>query len=248
VNYDFVGWLYYVAPLLKVAAAIHAIRSGAVYYWIWIIVFVPFGELVYFGFQFAPQRSAGARFAAKKRGVRELRYSYEQNPSLQNEVALADRLAEAGEHAEASALYVRALGRDAQNLRARYGLGLCQIEAHDYASAVDNLRVVVDAGRGYEEYRAWRALARALSAQGRTDEAVSELEKMFAASPRLAHAVELGRALATAGRTDEARRLVERAIEDHEHAPRHVRRGSRPVVRKARELSSQLTRGGAPAS
>jgi hypothetical protein len=237
------GWVFvYVLPALKVAAVVHAIRAGVAPYWFCVIVLVPFGELIYAASVLMPGGSVARRVVAKRdrRGLRELRYAYEQNPSLQHEVELADRLAAEGETAEATSLYQRALARDASYLRALYGLGVCQLGAGLHEAAALNLRRVVEASRTYDEYRAWLALAQALRAQGRTDEAVAELEKLFAASPRLAHAVELGGALGAAGRTDEARRLVERAIEDHRHAPRHVRRDSRAAFRRARELATAL--------
>jgi hypothetical protein len=234
--------LVYVLPALKVAAVVHAIRAGVAPYWFCVIVLVPFGELIYAASVMMPGGSVARRVVAKqdRRGLRELRYAYDQNPSLQHEVELADRLAEEGEITEATSLYQRALARDANYLRALYGLGVCQLGAGEHEAAAASLRRVVEASRTYDEYRAWLALAQALRAQGRTHEAVAELEKLFAASPRLAHAVELGGALGAAGRTDEARRLVERAIEDHRHAPRHVRRDSRAAFRRARELATAL--------
>ena len=231
----------YLFPVLKVAAVVHAIRSGVAPFWFCVIVLVPFGEFIYAATVLMPSGSVARRVvAAKTRPLRELRYAYEQNPSLQNEVALADRLREDGSFAEAAALYARALERDAGVLRAHYGLALCQSEARDPASALEHWRVVLDANRSYEEYRAWFGLVRDLRALGHGEEALAELEKLVSASPRLGHIVEHCGALADAGRDGEARERLERALRDYEHAPRHVRRESRSAARKAKELLAEL--------
>jgi hypothetical protein len=232
----------YVFPLLKAGAVFHAIRSGEAW-WIWVIVFVPFGELVYFGMQLMPGGGIAARVVAKKdrRSTSELRYAFEQNPSLTNEVALADRLASEDAFGEAAELYAQALRRDAGYLRAHYGLALCRSGMRDAAGALEHWRVVASANRSYEDYSAWLGLIRDLRALGRSDEALAELDKLVAASPRLAHVVEQCSALAEAGRAAEAREGLQRGLQDHDHAPRHVRRASRAAARKAKELLGELT-------
>jgi len=237
------AWGYaYVAPALKIAAVVHAIRAGVAPYWFCVIVVVPFGELIYAAMVLWPAGSIARRVVMKedRRSLRELRYAFEQTPSLQNQVALADRLRAEGQGAEAAALYAQALGRDPGYQRAHYGLALCLSEAGEPARATEHWRVVVDSNRGYEEHRAWLGLIHDLRALGRTDEALLELEKLVAASPQLAHVALHCSALADAGRASEARELLARALEDYEHAPRHVRRASRDAFRKARELASEL--------
>jgi hypothetical protein len=237
------AYLAYAVPLLKAGAVFHVIRSGAAPWWIWLIVFVPFGEFIYAATVLMPGGGGFAtRVVAKpdRRSANELRYAYEQNPSLQNEVALADRLREAGGHAEAAELYAHALGRDGAFLRAHYGLALCRSATGGAEAALEHWRVVVEASRSYEDYHAWLGLIRDLRALGRGDEALVELEKLVAAAPRLSHVLEQGSALAEAGRAAEARELLERALRDYEHAPRHIRRSASADARKAKELLSQL--------
>lgn len=236
------AYLAYAVPLLKAGAVFHVIRSGAAFWWIWLIVFVPFGEFIYAASVWMPQGGVATRVVVGKdrRSTRELRYVHEQNPSLQNAVALADRLVDEGGFAEAADLYADALRRDAAYLRAHYGLAVCRSEARDPAGALEHWRVVVEASRSYEEYGAWLGLIRDLRALGRGDEALAELEKLVAAAPRLAHVVEQAGALADAGRAAEARSLLERALQDHEHAPRHIRRSARADARRAKELLGQL--------
>jgi hypothetical protein len=231
----------YVFPLLKAAAVFHAIRSGEAW-WIWVIVFVPFGELIYLGMQLMPGGGVAARVGVKKdrRTTSDLRYAFEQNPSLTNEVALADRLASEGGFAEAADLYAQALRRDAGYLRAHYGLALCKSELRDAVGALEHWRVVTLANRSYEDYSAWLGLIRDLRALGHTEEALAELDKLVAASPRLAHVVEQCAALAEAGRAGEAREGLQRGLQDYDHAPRHVRRASRAAARKAKELLAEL--------
>jgi hypothetical protein len=236
-------WVWaYLFPALKVAAVAHAVYTGVAPWWFCVIVLVPFGELIYAASVLMPGGSLARRVVAKKdrRSTRQLQYAWEQTPSLQNQVALADRLCAEGERDEAASLYEQALARDPGFLRAHYGLALCRSEASQHASALEHWKVVVEANRSYEEHGAWLGLIHDLRALGRSDEALLELEKLVAASPRLAHVVEHCSALADAGRASEARELLAQALEDHEHAPRHVRRGSRAAFRKAKELASTL--------
>ena len=144
----------YLFPLLKAGAVFHAIRSGEAW-WIWVIVFVPFGEFVYAASVLMPSGGGVATRVVPgkdRRSTRELRYVHEQNPSLQNAVALADRLLDEGGFTEAEGLYADALRRDAAYLRAHYGLAICRSEARDPEGALEHWRVVVDASRSYEEY------------------------------------------------------------------------------------------------
>lgn len=235
------AWAY-VFPLLKVAAVVHAIRAGVAPYWFCVIVLVPFGEFIYAATALMPGGSVATRVVAAKdrRSTRQLRYAFEHTPSLQNQVALADRLRAEGARDEAASLYAQAIGRDAGYLRAHYGLAICRSEAREHASALAHWRAVVDANRSYEDHGAWLGLIRDLRALGQSEEALFELEKLVAASPQLAHVVEQCSVLADVGRAGEARELLERALADYEHAPRHVRRRSRAAFRRATELASAL--------
>src|SRR5215470_2428227 len=102
------GWVFvYVLPALKVAAVVHAIYTGVAPWWFCVIVLVPFGELIYAASVLMPGGSVARRVVARsdRRGLRELRYALEQTPSLQNQVALADRLCAEGQRGEAASLY-----------------------------------------------------------------------------------------------------------------------------------------------
>jgi hypothetical protein len=237
------AWAYaYALPVLKIGAVVHAIRAGVAPYWFCVIALVPFGEFIYAATVLWPSGSIARRVVAQedRRSLRELRYAYEQTPSLQNQIALADRLCVEGQHDAAATLYEQALGRDPGFLRAHYGLARCHSRAGRHERALEHWRAVVEADRNYEDHRAWLGWIADLRALGRSDEALLELEKLVAASPQLAHLVLQCSALADAGRVSEARELLARALEDYEHAPRHVRRGARAALRRARELAHTL--------
>src|SRR5208282_6391240 len=47
-----VGW---VIPLIQIIMAVHALKTGRNWYWLWIIIFFPFlGAAVYFFVEFLP--------------------------------------------------------------------------------------------------------------------------------------------------------------------------------------------------
>jgi len=104
----------------QVLCAIHVVRTGRPYWWLFLIVMVPaVGVIVYFVAELLPGLlgSRGARQAVSGaakvfdpgRGVREAERQVEISPSAQNKAALANELLLAGQPEAAEALYREAL-------------------------------------------------------------------------------------------------------------------------------------------
>jgi hypothetical protein len=241
-------YLFYILGALKIWMLVDAIQRGAAPYWYCIIICVPFGAVVYFFMLKAPELGLGwgaTRYrpvGTKQRRVDlgELRYRFEQNPSLANEALLATALYDAGEYGEAEARYRGVLHRDDQYLRARYGLSLCHIAQGSHSAAAGELRVLLDRERSYADYRAWLDLAACLRAAGDIDKSIECLTGLLAACPRMDHIVALADALIEAGRAEEARAHLERGLLDYDHSPRHVKKQFLRSARQAREVLGQL--------
>jgi hypothetical protein len=104
----------------QVLCAIHVVRAGRPYWWIFLIVMVPaVGVIVYLAVELLPGLlgSRGARQAVSGaakifdpgRGLREARRQVEISPSAQNKSALANELLLAGQPEASVALYREAL-------------------------------------------------------------------------------------------------------------------------------------------
>ena len=234
--------LFYLWAAFKLWMLIDAIQRGVAYMWYPIIAFIPGGAIAYFVVEKAPTLGLRSPLELFQRPVRTnaLRYAYRENPCLENEVVLAERLLDEGEHAQALELYERALRRDGQYLRALYGAGISRLALGDERAAATAFRSVLDQDRNYANHGAWRNLAEALQKSGDQAGAIEAREALVRANPRLDHVVGLGSALIEAGREPDAKRLLHDAIEDFNHAPRHVKRIARPAAKQASKLLAKL--------
>jgi hypothetical protein len=102
--------------LIAVCFAIHAIRTGRNYYWLWILFVFPFlGSVVYFFAEYLPssrlQRNASSvgQMAIKllnpRRNLKKAQHDYEVTPSVNHAVIYAAALTAAGKPQDAVALY-----------------------------------------------------------------------------------------------------------------------------------------------
>lgn len=243
-----VAYLFYALGALKVWMLVDAIQRGVAPYWYCVIVFMPFGSVVYLFMVKAPELGIGSggsrfrpvRFDHGPADLERLRHEFRGNPCLANEALLAAALYDAGEYAEAEAHYRGVLARDDRYQRALYGLGLCHLAQGQHAAAVERLRTLLEQDRSYADYQAWLDLAAALAAAGDGDKAVDCLEGLVASSPRMSHTLPLADALIAAGREGEARTHLERALLDYEHAPRHVKKQFGRSARQARQMLGQI--------
>lgn len=102
--------------IIAVCFAIHAIRTGRNYFWLWILFVFPFlGSVVYFFAEYLPQSSmqrnasSVGQMAMKlinPRGdLKKAKHAYEVTPSVNHAVSYADALTAAGQPQAAVALY-----------------------------------------------------------------------------------------------------------------------------------------------
>ena len=211
-------------------------------YWFCIIC-VPMGEFAYFfAVKIHDFDLPSLRLRSRRPSLDVARYRLEQNPCVANQMDLSEALYASGELEEATALCEAAVRRDATYKHAHYGLGRCLLRQDRLAEAGACFRRVVELDRAYEDYGAWTDLAEVLKQQGRGDEAIGELRKLEAASPRIAHSVALCRQLRDAGRVEEAHRTLDAALRDLAHAPRHAKRLAKPHLREARGLLAELAK------
>lgn len=234
--------VYYLSLALKVGMLIDMLHRRAPFWWAFIIVLIPFGEVAYLGFvmlpELVPMRVRTQK--TKPLPLAEVRYRCRENPCHENRLLLADCLLDEGLHEESASEWRSLLESDPDDRRGLFGLARCLLALDARTEAITHLERLVRLRRSFEDYAAWRTLAEALSKDGRHDDALRTAGQLVQAAPRMRHQVTLAQVQQNAGLADEARRTLEQALEDYKHSPRFIRREAKGPAREANRLLGQL--------
>jgi tetratricopeptide (TPR) repeat protein len=234
---------------------VDAVQRGLGAKWGWIIM-IPFGEFAYFFavkiHDFSPGNAGPARLVQSGGGsgfslfkpapptIAQLRYRFEQSPSLDNRMSLAAGLYDAGDYAEAAEQLAEIVRADDTDEDAHYGLARCHLASDKHSEAEAELREVLRLKPSYADHLVWRELCELLEGQDRNDEAVDLLRELKRISPRLEHCLALGQRLFEQGQYREASQQLEEALLDYDHAPAHIQREARSHAQAARQLLGQV--------
>lgn len=225
---------------------VDAVRRRANQRWYWIILLLPGGAFYY---AYAVKLQDPGMVIAKQRllthlrrppTVDELQRRYEETPSLENRVRLAQGLYDAERYAEAQAHFEAVLDARVDDKDALFGFGLCCLELGEPHHAVTALERLVERQPSYREFAAYRELAGALWDAGEDEACLQALATLERLAPRLPHHVLHAHYLRRAGHAVEARDLLRRAIAEEKTQPRHLRRGHRTWMRRAKRMLSEL--------
>lgn len=235
--------------LIQFGCAAHVYRSGRSWLWILAIMFVPLlGCLAYFVFAVLPD-TAGALPARRiaddvmnaadpGRTYREKKRQVEQVGSAQAKQELAEECVKRGRFQDAIDLYQSAMGTGvvgSEDPALVHGLARAKLLAGDGNGALvlfDQLKKLdpvafdTDAEVDY---------ARALSAEGRTSEALKQYESIVARYPGEEARCRYGLLLKQLGRTDEAKAQFRQILDNVRSGPPHYRRRQREWVSVARQ-------------
>jgi hypothetical protein len=234
-----------IAIAFNVWMLVDAYRRRAETYWLWIILGVPGGSLAYLFLVKLRDRDVqalGRRLLAsfeRPPPPELLRERYEDSPSFANRLALAQGLADAGQHAESITHFEALLATRPDDADALYGRAVCELDLGDAAAAVLTLERLIDLVPSYREYAAWAELADALQRQGKSNESLEALRSLVSHTPRMPHQILLARQLVRMGKVAEATALLERALREHDRSPRYVRRNDRGWAREARRMIAE---------
>jgi hypothetical protein len=223
----------------QVLCAIHVVRTGRPYWWIFLIVMVPLvGMIVYLAVELLPGlvNSRGARRAVSGaakafdpgRGLREAQRRMDISPSAQNKAALASELLRVGRSEESAALYREALtgilSTDPALMlglaRALFALG----DLHETQVTLERLR---EANPGYTSPDGHLLYARSLELQGKTDAALYEYAALVPYYPGQEARARYAVLLEQSGRTEEAHKIFEEIRQAVDYGPRHQYREQR---------------------
>jgi hypothetical protein len=221
--------------LAQIACAVHVVRTGRHYVWIYLVVFVPVvGMAAYFFAEILPEllHSRPARHAAAsiEKAVnpgRRLRAAIQQveiSPTTENKAALAAEYLLAGRPAEAVALYREALtGIHVADPALMLGLARALFADQRFAEAQRELDGLIEANPRLRSPEAHLLYARSLEEQGKNGAALAEYRALILYYPGQEARCRYGMLLQRTGRGDEARRIFEEICQLVEYGPRHQR-------------------------
>ncbi|WP_374572874.1 hypothetical protein [Phenylobacterium sp.] len=206
--------------IFSIAMAVHVVRSGREWFWIWIILILqPLGGIIYFAAVVLPELMGGptarkigqsARSALDPhREYREAKAACEETPTAGAMSRLAAAAMHLGHYAEAEGLYARAAqGPHADDPVLLLGRAKVLIELNKPAEAHEVLQRLAAAGGALDEGEEALAIARALEGMGRNDEAEIAYQRAVERLPGLESLARHAAFMARTGRRAEAQEIV----------------------------------------
>ncbi|MDZ4736597.1 MAG: tetratricopeptide repeat protein [Rhodospirillaceae bacterium] len=232
--------------LIQILFAVHVVRTGRPFFWIFVIVFVPLlGCAIYFVVAVLPDmtqtRTAHRAAAGMVRAVdpgrdrRRLQDAFETADTVDNRRALADLYIDSGEPLKAIELYEGALvGVHRDDPVLLFGLARAQFASDAHESAAATLERLRAANPGYDMPAADLLLARALEASGRNDEAEARYADAVARFPGAEARSRYGVFLKRVGRNEEGDAMLQEVVRGYERSGRPFRQGQREWYELAR--------------
>jgi hypothetical protein len=221
---------------LIVLCIVHAVRTGNVFPWIYVLVFLPaIGALIYFFMVIVPglRHSRGfQRFGAKaartidpdkdyRAAIREA----EMVGSVDAKRQLAEHLVQRGKYPEAIELYQNALeGQFREDPVLWLGLGRAQFLNGDGAAAQRSLDELQRIDPKFVSPDAHLLYVRALELQGKNEDALAEYERLVPYFSGEEARCRYAALLMKTGRQDEARAIYAQVLKSFDGAPSHYRK------------------------
>ena len=220
---------------LLVICVVHAVRTGNIFPWIYVMVFLPgIGPAIYFFMVILPDltrsrgarqlRQGAARVIDPNKDYRAAMREVEMVGSVDAKRAFAEQLMQRGQYADAIEMYRNAAqGQFASDTALLLGLARAQFLNGDGAGAQATLDALQKADPKFVSEEAHMIYARALELQGKNDEALDEYKRLvpyYAGEEARARCAML---LDRMGRRDEARAMFSQVVRNLDGAPGRYR-------------------------
>lgn len=240
------GWWLYVAFMIWMV--ISCIRHDPErHLWIWIIIFLPFGPVLYFFARWIPNlRVQPPRFLrrfARAGELKRLQIAAQQIGNAHQFVEWGEALRDAGKLEAAGEAFRRALMKDGNNLQALWGAAWVDFEHRDYLAAREKLDHVLQVDPAYKFGDVSLLYAKTLHALGEAEAAREHLEGHTRRWRHPEGLYLLACLYAAEGETDRAREKLEALILDLDGAPRAIVRRQLFWKGRARKLLRRLPSG-----
>jgi len=222
--------------LAQIMCAVHVVKTGRPYYWIYIVIFAPMvGMLAYFVVEMLPDllgtRSARSAVAGvgraldPGRAVREAERNLAMAPTTERKAALAGAYLDAGRVEEAVSLYRDTLtGVHANDPSLMQGLARAEFAHGNFAEVVRVLDALREANPNFQSADCHLLYARSLEAQGEVDAALHEYEALAPYYPGQEARCRYAMLLEKAGNHRDSQRVFREICQSVEMSPRHARR------------------------
>jgi hypothetical protein len=170
--------------------AIHVVRTGQPMYWLIILFIFPlFGSVVYFFAIYLPNfrldhrarrvMTAAAKALDPQREIRDAKAAFEDMPTAQNQIRLAEAQLELGLSEEAAKNYEACLkGPFLSSLEIRFGAARAFVECQRYRDAIEHLEAIQSIDHAFRREAVTLLLARSYAGVGRDAEARSKFESV----------------------------------------------------------------------
>jgi hypothetical protein len=230
--YTPLGWV--ILALIAICV-VHAVRTGNVFPWIYIIIFLPaLGALIYFVMVILPglTRSRGARQLTRgaarvidpNKDYRAAMRDVEVVGSVDAKRAFAEQLMQRGQYADAAEMYRNAAqGQFAADPALLMGLARAEILRGEGAGAQAALDTLQAADPKFNSEEAHMIYAQALELQGKNDEAAVEYKRLVTYCAGEEARTRYAMLLDKMGRGDEARALYEQVLKNLDGASSRYR-------------------------
>ena len=238
-------YAYILTILIQVAFAVHVVRTGRNFIWLWVIIFVPLvGCLVYFIAEILPELGRSRAVARAKdhlvdtvdpqRELRRRRELLDVSGTVDNRVALADECVEARMFDEAITLYRESLvGIHRTDPSIMEKLARAQFEKGTHAEARAILDDLIRENPDYKSTEGHLLYARVLEALGETDAACKEYEILLGSYPGEEARVRYALLLKQRGDAGRARELFQETLTRARRAPKYYQQKEREWVKIA---------------
>jgi hypothetical protein len=229
--------------ILQGLAIVHFIRRRPDNYWFFIILFIPFGAIIYLLVEALPDIGlVGQSFKVfpRRRRISELIAAIRENPSAGNYEELGDLYMDDGDYAPARAAFDKAIAARADTLDPFYRRGVCAILLGDAAAALPDLEKTVSKEPDYDFGRAPGLLAHAYAQTGQKEKAEALFRQVTITSTLSETYLNFAELLASEGRNAEAREWAQKVLDKKATMPGYLKRRERPWFRRASEVLKRV--------
>ena len=244
------GFIGLAGLVLQAVTLIHAIRTGRINPWLWVILFFPLiGGLAYLYMEMWPEirrgrsldrlKSTVARTMDPECDLKRLREELEICESHENRMALAAEYARLQRWDEAAATYRDALqGHFSREPEALRGLAGVLFAKGDHAAALEALSAIESGGGGRARPEVLLLRARTLEGLGRREEAVAAYEALLPGAVGQEAPCRLALLLESMGQRERANALFQQVAREIARGPRHYQRSQAEWLALARQRLS----------
>jgi len=228
--------IFIIIGVLEIVCIVHAVKTGRMYPWIMLILFLPLvGCLIYLFVELIPDVMTSRQAHSVRRGFQNVTNPNKDFKARMREVemvgsadakrGLAEEYMQRGMYSEAIELYRSTLtGMYKDDPVLLYGLARAQLANGDGFGAQASLDALQAANPGFVSNEAHMVYARALEAQGKFKEALDEYKALTRTFPGEEARCRYAQLLMHTGDKHEARAVFQEILKMLDGAPRHYRR------------------------